>query len=88
MLWIVEVCLIFNFVVTVTAFLLLSEPERMARFLMRRQATSDWLDARQLKAALAVVQVWGRWMWLIVVAWGLLTGFLVGLYWRGWLLRG
>lgn len=88
MLWILEVCLLVNFVVTLTTFLLVSEPERIARFLMRRQVTGGWIDTRQMKAALSVVQTWGRWMWFFVVAWGLLTGFLVGLYWRGWLWRG
>ena len=87
----IDLCLLVNLVITLVLFVLVTEAESVVLWARRRlrRGEDGWFDEPTAPEAdgVAAVRLWARWMWFIVVAWGLLTGFLVGLYWQGWFWR-
>ena len=85
----IDFCLLVNLLITIVMFLLLTEPEAVARWARRRAGgEGGWFDEpTSPPEGVAVAKLWARWMWVVLVSWGLLTGFLIGLYWQGWFWR-
>lgn len=81
---VIDGCLMVNLVLTLSAYLMTTDPERVVRYIRRRHRAETWYeDESHAQTAIEVVRLWGRSLWLMVVIWGLLTGFLVGLHWHG-----
>ena len=86
----IDFCLAVNLLITIVMFLLVTEPEAVVLWARRRMHSEDtWFDEQGLpeRDGVAMAKVWAKWMWVVLFAWGLLTGFLVGLYWHGWFWR-
>lgn len=84
----IDFCLLVNLVFTMAAFVLHTEPEMVIRWVRRRGGEERWFEPPEVDADTSgVVRLWGQFMWGVVVAWGVLTGFLIGLYWQGWFWR-
>ena len=85
-MWVVvliDFCLLINLLLMMTAIALAFRPGDVVRYASRLWGLENWWEEGDERQALAVARLWERWLWVLLFAWGLLTGFLIGLYWEG-----